>query len=165
VNVAIATNVLFTNVIYLYIKKNKYMKDLKQFIKTTVREFLNEGLDSNKILFDIAKELSEKMYCDVYGSCVHFAELFVEKVEKENPALLDNVNVIEGYVTTNNGKFEHTWIELKSGEKIDPTFEQFIGIVKKITKKKSYTGYEYLNDNTNTWFKERRKQYPNYVFK
>ncbi len=141
------------------------MKDLKQFIKTTIREFLNEGLDSNKILFDIAKELSKKMYCDVFGSCVHFAELFVEKVEEENPILLGDFNVIEGYVLTNNGKFEHTWIELKNGEKIDPTFKQFIGTVKKIIKKKSYTGYEYLNNSTDTWFKERRKQYPHYVFK
>ena len=138
---------------------------MKQFIKTTIREFLNEGLGSNKTLIDIAKEISEKIYCDKYGSCVHFAELFVEKVEEENPNLLDDFNVIEGYVTTNNGRFEHTWIELKDGEKIDPTFEQFIGTVKKITKKKSYTGYEYLSNSTDTWFKERRRQYPHYVFK
>ena len=137
---------------------------MKQFIKTTIREFLNEGLGSNKTLIDIAKEISEKIYCDKYGSCVHFAELFVEKVEEENPNLLDDFNVIEGYVTTNNGRFEHTWIELKNGEKIDPTFEQFIGTVEKITKKKSYTGYEYLN-LTDMWFKERRRQYPHYVFK
>ena len=145
------------------------MKDLRQFIKTTIREYLNEHVENTdndlKILFDIAKELSEKMYCDVYGSCVHFAELFVEKVEEENAILLGDFNVIEGYVFTNNGKFEHTWIELKNGEKIDPTFKQFIGTVNKITKKKSYTGYEYLNDSSNTWFKERRKQYPHYVFK
>ena len=145
------------------------MKDLRKFIKTTIREYLNEQVENTdndlKILFDIAKELSEKMYCDVYGSCVHFAELFVEKVEEENAILLGDFNVIEGYVFTNNGKFEHTWIELKNGEKIDPTFKQFIGTVNKIIKKKSYTGYEYLNDSTNTWFKERRKQYPHYVFK
>ena len=141
------------------------MNDLKQFIKTTIREFLNEGLYSNNTLIDIGKEISEKIYCDVFGSCVHFAELFVERVNEENPKLLFDFNVIEGYVLTNNGKFEHTWIELKNGDKIDPTFEQFIGIIKKITKKKSYTGYEYLNDSTDTWFKERRKQYPHYVFK
>jgi hypothetical protein len=141
------------------------MNDLKQFIKTTIREFLNEGLYSNNTLIDIGKEISEKIYCDVFGSCVHFAELFVERVNEENPKLLFDFNVIEGYVLTNNGKFEHTWIELKNGEKIDPTFKQFTGIIKKITKKKSYTGYEYLNDSTDTWFKERRKQYPHYVFK
>ena len=88
------------------------MKDFKQIIKTTIREFLNEHVENTdndlKILFDIAKELSEKMYCDVYGSCVHFAELFVEKVEEENAILLGDFNVIEGYVFTNNGKFEHT---------------------------------------------------------
>jgi|688.fasta_scaffold233824_2 hypothetical protein len=141
------------------------MNDLKQFIKTTIREFLNEGLYSNNTLIDIGKEISEKIYCDVFGSCVHFAELFVERVNEENPKLLFDFNVIEGYVLTNNGKFEHTWIELKNGDKIDPTFEQFIGIIKKITKKKSYTGYEYLNDSTNTWFKERRKEFPHYIFK
>jgi hypothetical protein len=141
------------------------MNDLKQFIKTTIREFLNEGLYSNNTLIDIGKEISEKIYCDVFGSCVHFAELFVERVNEENPKLLFDFNVIEGYVFTNNGKYEHTWIELKNGDKIDPTFEQFIGIIKKITKKKSYTGYEYLNDLTNTWFKERRKEFPHYIFK
>jgi len=142
---------------------------LRKFIETTIREYLNEHVENTdndlKILFDIAKELSEKMYCDVYGSCVHFAELFVEKVEEVNAKLLGDIKVIEGYVYTNDGKFQHTWIELKNGEKIDPTFKQFIGTVNKITKKKSYTGYEYLNDSTNTWFKERRKQYPHYVFK
>jgi hypothetical protein len=141
------------------------MNDLKQFIKTTIREFLNEGLYSNNTLIDIGKEISEKIYCDNFGSCVHFAELFVERVNEENPKLLFDFNVIEGYVFTNNGKYEHTWIELKNGDKIDPTFEQFIGIIKKITKKKSYTGYEYLNDLTNTWFKERRKEFPHYIFK
>lgn len=105
------------------------------------------------------------MHCDRFGSCVHFAELFVEKVSKENLRLLDNFNVIEGYVVTNDGKFEHTWIELQNGEKIDPTFKQFIGEVKKIEKKKSYKGYDYLNDSTDTWFKERRKQFPQHIFK
>jgi hypothetical protein len=122
-------------------------------------------LDPHKILYEIGEELSAKIYCDRFGSCVHFAELFVEKVAKENPILLDDFNVIEGYVTTNNGKFEHTWIELKDGEKIDPTFNQFIGNIKKIIKKKSFTGHEYLKDSSDTWFKERRKQFPIHVFK
>lgn len=141
------------------------MKDLRKFIKTTIREFLNEGLYPNNTLIDIGKEISEKIYCDKYGSCVHFAELFVERVNEENPKLLFDFNVIEGYVFTTAGRFEHTWIELENGDKIDPTFEQFTGIIKKITKKKSYTGYEYLNDLTDTWFKERRKQYPHHIFK
>ena len=71
--------------------------ELRKFIATTIREYLNEHVENTdndlKILFDIAKELSEKMYCDVYGSCVHFAELFVEKVEEENAILLGDFNV------------------------------------------------------------------------
>ena len=137
------------------------MKLLKEYIT----KLLNENLEPSNELKQYADEVSSNIYCDRFGSCVHFAELFVEKVSKENPSLLDNFNVIEGYVVTNDGKFEHTWIELQNGEKIDPTFEQFIGEVKKIAKKKSYKGYDYLNDSTDTWFKERRKQFPQHIFK
>ena len=149
------------------------LKDITDF-NMNLQEQLNRiqemmGINEPSCDYDKLKELSDKLSsklkCDVFGSCVHFAELFVEKVEEENAILLGDFNVIEGYVLTNNGKFEHTWIELKNGEKIDPTFKQFFGTVKKIIKKKSYTGYEYLNDLTDTWFKERRKQYPHYVFK
>ena len=148
------------------------MKDLKQFIKTTIREFLNEGLDSNKILFDIAKELSEKMYCDKFGSCVHFAEEFVLKINDINPELLNDFFVIEGYVDWEHGDDipqQHTWIELKDGTKIDPTYEQFTkyGWVNYSNKRpKKHTGLEYYIETLNgTWFSERRKKYPEQFFK
>jgi hypothetical protein len=118
-----------------------------------------------ELLNKIADKLSDTMYCDRFGSCVNFAELFTEKVNEVNPNLLNCFKVIEGYVTTNDGKFEHTWIETNDKEKIDPTIIQFIGTIKKITKKKTYGGEEYLKDKTDSWFSERRKQFPQHIFK
>lgn len=117
------------------------------------------------ILKRIANELAETLHCDRFGACVHFAELFTEKVFEVNPNLLDCFNVIEGYVTTNDGKFEHTWIETNDKERIDPTIIQFNGPIKNRIKKKTYRGKEYLEDKTDTWFSERRKQFPQHIFK
>ena len=58
------------------------MKDLKQFIKTTIREFLNEDVQNRSITEIIKKELDkwENEYniktCDINtGDCFVFVEL------------------------------------------------------------------------------------------
>ena len=57
-------NVLFTNVIYLYIKKT--MKDLKKFIATTIREYLNENISLQIDDIYIKYETSDKRaYADI----------------------------------------------------------------------------------------------------
>lgn len=145
---------------------------MRMFIKNTIRQFLTENSDSLNILKNIAQNLSEKMYCDKFGSCVHFAEEFVNLIHETNPDLLNLFYVIEGYVDSTTGDGipqQHTWIELKNGEKIDPTFEQFTkyGTASYLTKKqKRYSGQEYYNDGLNgTWFSERRKKNPEWFFK
>jgi hypothetical protein len=127
-------------------------------------DILTESSDIS--LEKIASDVSEKLHCDRFGSCVHFAELFVLEVERVAPNLLDTFLVIEGYVTTTAGKFEHTWIETKDGTKIDPTFKQFVGKVKSITKKRKLTGSQYLETTKKgTWFSKRRQDLPTAVFK
>jgi len=123
-------------------------------------------------LHDVAEELSKKMYCDKFGSCVHFAEEFVLKINDINPELLNDFFVIEGYVDWEHGDDipqQHTWIELESGEKIDPTYIQFTkygsaSYSRKIKAK--FTGLEYYTETiAGTWFSERRKKYPEMFFK
>ena len=60
---------------------------MKKELKTTFQKFLNESADNANILIDIAQNLSERMHCDVHGSCVHFAEEFTELVNSINPNL------------------------------------------------------------------------------
>jgi hypothetical protein len=126
-----------------------------------------------KILKSIAKKISNKLHCDRHGSCVHFAEIFVEEVNEQYPELLNDFDVIEGYV---NAKFgngipqEHTWIRLNNGEIIDPTFSQFDKYDKnaQYSKKRTkvYSGQEYYDEGKEgSWFSERRKKFPSSVFK
>ena len=128
---------------------------------------INEPSCDYDKLKELSNELSSKLKCDVFGSCVHFAELFVEMVKEYNDDLLYCFDVLEGYVTTNDGRFEHTWIKLKNDEIIDPAIIQFGDKknIKKITKKKTYSGAEYLTDTTDTWFKERREKFPHFIYK
>jgi len=148
------------------------MKDLRRFIKTTIREFLNESVNTYQILYDVAEELSKKMYCDKLGSCVHFAEEFVLKINETHPQILNDFFVIEGYVNWEYGDDipqQHTWIELKDGTKIDPTYEQFTkyGWANYFKKKqKKHTGLEYYTETlSGTWFSDRRQKYPEQFFK
>lgn len=141
-------------------------------LKTTFKGFLNESEDTSKILIDIAQNLAEKMHCDIGGSCVHFAEEFTELVNSINPTLLDEFDVVEGWVDAKMGEGipqEHTWIELHTGEKIDPTFSQFSkwGWAHYSKRKPvgRYSGKEYLISNAESWFKERRTKFPEMVFK
>jgi hypothetical protein len=125
------------------------------------------------ILKQISKKISNKLHCDRHGSCVHFAEIFVEEVNDKYPELLNDFDVIEGYV---NAKFgngipqEHTWIRLNNGEIIDPTFSQFdkydsnANYSKKRTK--VYSAQKYYDEGKEgSWFSERRKKLPSTVFK
>jgi len=126
-----------------------------------------------KILKSIAKEVSDKLHCDRYGSCVHFAEIFVDEVNKQYPELLNNFDVIEGYVNTKIGEGrpqQHTWIRLENDEIIDPTFLQFtthdVKSSYSVKKPKIYSGQEYYDEGKEgSWFSERRKQQPKTIFK
>ena len=126
-----------------------------------------------KILKNIANELSDKLHCDRHGSCVHFAEIFVDEVNEQYPELLNDFDVIEGYVNTKIGDGipqQHTWIRLENDEIIDPTFLQFTKYDTKSSyskrKTKVYSGQEYYDEGKGgTWFSKRRKEQPNTVFK
>ena len=108
---------------------------------------LKDLLKENSDLNSIANSVTDKVNCDVKGSCVGFAELFVLAVYKENPSLLNTFDVIEGYVTENGRKLQHTWIRTKSGKHIDPTFDQFKAGSEYNTQIKSkYTGEKYFED-------------------
>ena len=45
------------------------------------------------ILKSIANEVSDKLHCDRHGSCVHFAEIFVDEVNEQYPELLNNFDI------------------------------------------------------------------------
>jgi hypothetical protein len=125
------------------------------------------------ILKTIANEVSDKLHCDRHGSCVHFAEIFVDEVNEQYPELLNNFDVIEGYVNTKIGEGipqQHTWIRLENDEIIDPTFLQFTKYDTKSSyskrKVKVYSGQEYYDEGKEgSWFSKRRKEQPNTVFK
>lgn len=145
------------------------MKDIRNIIRKIIIESFS---DCNKEeILKIAGNLSETLHCDVFGSCVHFAELFVEKLNDINPEYLNCINVIEGYVDTPIGDGipqQHTWVELNDGTKIDPTFLQFTkyGAAHYMRKKRTYTGKKYYEDGmSGTWFSEKRKKAPEMVFK
>jgi len=126
-----------------------------------------------RILKSIGKTVSNKLHCDRHGSCVHFAEIFVEEVNEQYPELLNDFDVIEGYVNVKFGNGipqEHTWIRLKNGDIIDPTFLQFnkydsnADYSKKRTK--VYSGQEYYDEGKEgSWFSQRRKEFPSSIFK
>jgi hypothetical protein len=126
-----------------------------------------------RILKKVAKKLSNKLHCDRHGSCVHFAELFVEEINNTHPELLNDFDVIEGYVDVKFGEGipqEHTWIKLSNDEVIDPTFIQFTKYDEnaKYSRKraKSYTGQEYYDEGVKgSWFSKRREEQPDTVFK
>lgn len=126
-----------------------------------------------KILKSIAKKIANKLHCDRHGSCVHFAEIFVDEVNEQYPELLNDFDVIEGYVNVKFGDGipqEHTWIKLNNGDIIDPTFSQFDKYDKnaQYSKKRTkvYSGQEYYDEGKEgSWFAERRKKLPSSVFK
>lgn len=106
-------------------------------------DLLKENINLNKLATDIAN----KVNCNVKGSCVGFAELFVLDVYKQDPSLLNTFDIIEGYIIENGRKLQHTWIETKSGQKIDPTFKQFEDGSEYSTQIKSkYSGKKYFDD-------------------
>jgi len=144
---------------------------LRQIIREEIQKINEEFSCDYSLIKKISKQLATKMHCDSFGSCVHFAELFVELINKTNPKLLDCFRVIEGYVDTPIGDGipqQHTWIELLNGEIIDPTFIQFTkyGDATYLkNRKKAYTGKEYFEDTPDSWFSDRRKKYPERIWK
>ena len=54
-----------------------------------------------KTLKRIAKKISDKLHCDRHGSCVHFAEIFVEEVNDQHPDLLNDFDL-----SANNGGWQ-----------------------------------------------------------
>jgi hypothetical protein len=122
-----------------------------------------------EIFLEISKNISNRLDCTRFGNCIHFAELFTEKVAHTNYELLEEFYVIEGYVNIGYETLEHTWIETKDGYKIDPTQEQFksyseFKISDEVANK--YTGSEYyLIMRGDLRYKEEREKYPQKVFK
>jgi hypothetical protein len=139
------------------------MKHIKHYVSESREDFA---------LYQLAEEIATKLHCDRVGNCVHFAELFVLKVAEMAPELLDRFIVVEGWVDWQHDDGvpqQHTWIELKDGEKIDPTFEQFTkwGWARYSKKRaRKFSGVEYYKDTVEgTWFGERRERFPEMVFK
>jgi hypothetical protein len=120
----------------------------------------------NQVFQKISDDISNKLDCSRFGNCIHFAELFTEKVGMTDTDSLDDFFVIEGYVKIGSEVLEHTWIETKEGVKIDPTNQQFgdFKYSSKIVNK--WTGLEYymVMRKDLTWRKER-EEYPKKVFK
>jgi hypothetical protein len=132
---------------------------------------IDESSDTDKLI-QISDDLSERMYCDRHGSCVHFAEEFVLKVNSIDPGLLEKFFVVEGFVDWQHGDGipqQHTWIELMDKTKIDPSFKQFSKYGRSSYTnriKNKFTGLEYYEETLKgTWFSERRKKHPSYIFK
>ena len=108
-----------------------------------LKDILKENSELNKI----ADDVTSKVNCNIKGSCVGFAELFVIAVYKKNPKLLNTFDVIEGYVIENGRRLQHTWVETNSGEKVDPTFKQFAnGSDYSDQIKSRYNGQKYFDD-------------------
>lgn len=115
-------------------------------------------------LIKIAEEIASKLHCDKFGSCIHFAEMLVERLRKEITSGEINFIVIEGYVNTpaDPPQMQHTWI-VYNNKKIDPTFKQFEKMFPKSTisyspAKKAYSAKQYLKlVDSSSFFKERRK--------
>jgi len=78
----------------LFIYKDKTMKDLKRFIKTTIREYLNENIQNNKTIQDYLKQVEygdyEELTTELYdlismeGWLVSIEDVFGEEYEQED---------------------------------------------------------------------------------
>jgi len=142
---------------------------IKMLIMNYLKTFENFQDD---IIKSTANQLVETLHCDRFGACVHFAEEFVLKIHQINPELLNQFFVTERFVNWSHGDGipqQHTWIELLNGEKIDPTYIQFTkyGTASYSRKiKNKFTGLEYYNDTIGgTWFSDRRKKFPEMIYK
>ncbi len=67
------------------------MKDLKQFIKTTIREFLNENINIQQTISQMILDYKDVYKCSIpdinNGMCVEFAEEIIEKLGGETDNL------------------------------------------------------------------------------
>ena len=128
----------------------------------------NKKNQKDKVL-EISKNISDNLRCDVGGNCVHFAELLVLELEKNNPELLDTFKIIEGWVESSIGEGidqGHTWIEFEDGEKLDPTFIQFGDDAEYLYPDNVYTGSEYLDlVKSDDSYIKKREMHPERIFK
>lgn len=144
---------------------------LRKFIATTIHEYLNENYKNSKDIKDTLLKNGDKVEgyitCDVIGSCVHFAEEFVQKAMEINYDLLENFYVVNIKVRLfDSGKSywgDHTYIELFDGTVIDPTIKQFRGgkYDKVDGQTKKYIGSEYYEKfmKNGTFFQTIRHRY------
>jgi hypothetical protein len=115
---------------------------------TTFKQFLENKEDKSDLdkAKDVANNITKMLKCKKGGTCMAFASWFTKIALKKG---ITNFMVVEGWVKykQEDNWRQHTWIEM-NGEKIDPTFDQFIhypdkpSYVKKVKKK--YTPEEYL---------------------
>ncbi len=145
---------------------------LKKFIATTIQEYFDLNENANnfqlKTLLNLSNDIENYITCDVVGSCVHFAEEFVEKAKSLDESLLKLFNVVNIKVRLfdkNAGSYwgDHTYIELFDGTIIDPTIKQFRGgkYDKVDSQTKKYRGDEYYNKfmEDGSFFKTIRHRY------
>lgn len=80
---------------------------------------LTEGVEQ-----DLAARVVKKLNCTSLGSCMLAADWITRIFLKNN---ITNFTVVEGYIKGKrwDSKDTHTWIQLNTGEIIDPTLEQF----------------------------------------
>lgn len=127
-----------------------------------IKSFLESLVDENIDIEKIANDISKKLHCDRFGSCIHFAEMLVEKLKKEILSNKVTFKVIEGWVNepaADPPEMAHTWIELK-GKKIDPTFSQFSNKATYSSKIHEYEAKEYIKlVNSNNSYKKARKRF------
>jgi hypothetical protein len=108
------------------------MKDLRKFIKTTIREFLNENNNNMKqILFDVAKQARDYVNKEhnLGGSFADYCDVVAEKVAE----LLSNKGIsgeivygdyFHRYEDSEPDYYAHTWVVV-GYYIIDASREQF----------------------------------------
>lgn len=92
--------------------------------------------------YDIAKKIASRLDCTRSGSCGVFAVWFNNILLKHN---FTSHKIVFGHVRQDGMKFEHIWIELDNGEKIDPTIIQFDKNFKYILKATYYSPEQLKN--------------------
>ena len=90
----------------------------------------------------IVARLRNIVDCDQPGSCGVFAVLAVRALLKRGST---DFVVVFGWVNDGGIKKDHIWIELLTGEKIDPTFHQFGPTAVYLSRRRSYAPQAFAN--------------------
>ena len=118
-----------------------------------------EVLRNREQYLQVAAEAARKIRCWKSGSCRYAAEEITKALVHQG---LLGFQVVEGYVRQPSGfygpKNQHTWILLRDGTRIDPTFIQFEEGTAYAGIKKKHRPVEYLIPNPKDAAFER--QYP-----